>query len=159
MFHKGQILIQIKSLLMLSLMISPLTWVMDKLLHWQLQNESYVGFVVGAIVVDHLLGIIYHAFYARDFSMKKNISGLLRKLVIVVTVGYLFEGLDHLMTADSILKDYTVMVLRLMVFLYPAGSAFTNSYLITGKKFPPLAFMTKLKEFSKSATINNNAKV
>ena len=139
----------------MALMVSPLTWLLDKLSIWHLENETYVTFVVGAIVVDHLLGSAYHAFWKRDFSLKLNVTGLILKLFIVVSVGYLFEGLNMLMAHESVLKDYTVMVLRLMVFLYPAGSAFGNSYEMTGRKFPPVGFMDKLKQFSESATLNN----
>lgn len=152
---KSTVGLQIQKLLMLSLMISPFTWIVDRLAEWHIGNSDYVTFVIGAIIIDHILGSLYHAFWLRDFSFKKNIYGLLTKLIIVVCVGYLFEGLDTLMVKGSILKDYTVMVLRLMVFLYPASSAFQNSYEMTGKKFPPMAFMEKLKRFSESATIND----
>lgn len=146
-------LIEGKKLLFLALAISPLTWVLEKLGEWHLDNATYVSFVIGAIAVDHILGSIYHAFFARDWSIKKNIKGLLIKLLIVVSIGYLFEGLDGLMVS-SVVKEYTIMVLRLMVFLYPASSAFHNSYTMTGQKFPPMAFMEKLKRFSENATIN-----
>lgn len=146
--------LQIKKLLIISLMISPITWLIDKLAEWHIDNSDYVSFVIGAIIIDHILGSIYHAFYAKDWSVKKNLTGLLVKMVIVVSVGYLFEGLDTLMVQESILKEYSVMVLRLMVFLYPASSAFNNSYIMTGKKFPPMAFMEKLKKFSENATLN-----
>lgn len=153
--HKGTAFAKTISLLGMALMVSPLTWLLDKLSIWHLENETYVTFVVGAIVVDHLLGSAYHAFWKRDFSLKLNVTGLILKLFIVVSVGYLFEGLNMLMAHESVLKDYTVMVLRLMVFLYPAGSAFGNSYEMTGRKFPPVGFMDKLKQFSESATLNN----
>lgn len=110
---------------------------------------------MGAMVVDHLLGTLFHAFWRRDFSAWKNIKGLLLKLTIVVTVGYLFEGLNTLMVEQSILKDYTIMVLRLMVFLYPAMSAFKNSYIMTGKRFPPMALMEKLEKFAEGTAINS----
>lgn len=155
---KSTIGLQIQKLLMFSLMISPITWILERLNEWHIGNSDYVAFVIGAIAIDHILGSMYHAFWLRDFSMKKNIYGLITKLVIVLCVGYLFEGLDALMVESSILKDYTVMVLRLMVFLYPASSAFQNSYEMTGKKFPPMAFMEKLKKFSESATFNSSDK-
>lgn len=139
----------------MALALSPLTWIIEKLGQWQVDNSTYVSFVIGAIAVDHILGSIYHAFFARDWSIKENVKGLLIKLLIVISIGYLFEGLDGLMVS-SILKEYTIMVLRLMVFLYPATSAFHNSYAMTGQKFPPMAFMEKLKRFSENATINSS---
>ncbi len=156
--HHGTALSKLYSIFSLALFISPLTWLLDRLSIWHLENEAYVTFVVGAIVVDHLLGSAFHAFWKKDFSLKLNVTGLMLKLFIVVCMGFLFEGLNTLMAQESILKDYTVMVLRLMVFLYPAGSAFGNSYEMTGRTFPPVGFMEKLKQFSQSTTINSNDK-
>lgn len=151
-------LLHAKKLLFISLCLSPVAWLVDTFAQWQVNNSTYLGFVLGAIAIDHLLGSLYHAFWLRDFCIKKNLGGLFTKMVIVVSVGYLFEGLDALTPEATILKDYTVTVLRLMVFLYPAMSAFGNSYEMTGRKFPPYDIMEKLRKFTENATINLNPK-
>lgn len=156
MIHKGGFVSKLFSIMALAFALSPITYLLDKFSTWQIANEDYVSFVVGAIVVDHLLGSVYHAFWKRDFSLRKNLVGLMLKLFIIITMAYLFEGLNALMSEKSILKDYTIMILRLMVFLYPAGSAFGNSYEMTGRKFPPVGFMEKIKQFSESATVNQD---
>ena len=139
---------KLKMLAIISLTITPFVWLLEKLTAWHMENGDYALFVLTAVAIDHLLGTAYHAFWKRDFSIKKNLSGLLVKTMIVVSVGYLFEGLNTLLVGASLIKSYFVISLRLMVFLYPAGSAFTNSYLITNKKFPPMGFMETLKKFS-----------
>lgn len=149
LISRDDIILRIKTTIIMSFALSPVTWFLDRLTQWTIDNEEYVAIIVFAIAIDHLLGTLYHAFWAKDFSLKKNVSGLMVKLVIVVTMGYLFEGLNELMHDHEGLKEYTIMVCRLMVFLYPAGSAFRNSYEMTGRRFPPIGFMEKLEEFSK----------
>ena len=139
---------KLKMLTIISLTITPLVWLLEKLTAWHMENSDYAIFVLTAVAIDHLLGSVYHAFWKRDFSIKKNLGGLLIKTMIVVSVGYLFEGLNTILEGSSFIKSYFVISLRLMVFLYPAGSAFSNSYLITNKKFPPMGFMETLKKFS-----------
>lgn len=153
--HKGNLLVKMKYAFVASFYLSPFTFVINKITEWHLNNAAYASLVLGAIIIDHFVGTVYHAFFKRDFSMRKNITGLMIKIFVVIAMAYLFEGLNILMSQESILKDYTVMVLRLMVFLYPAGNAFGNTYEITGKKFPPVGFMNKLKQFSEQVTINN----
>jgi hypothetical protein len=153
--HKGDAIAKVMSVTLLSLMISPVTYAIDKLHKWQVDNEDYFIFVVGAIVIDLFLGILYHAFWLRDFSFKAMATGFITKMVIIVSAGYLFEGLNTLMVEQSVFRDYTIMIMRLMIFLYPAGSAFGNMYEMTGQKFPPVGFMNKLKQFSENTTINN----
>lgn len=149
LLYKGTLFLKVKTSFLLAVTISPATWLLDTLTSWHLQNQTYVAIVVGAIAADHLIGSIYHAWWAKDFTIKDNVKGLIIKLTMVVTVGYLFEGLNVLMRDADMLKDYTIMMLRLMVFLYPAGSAFSNSYIITGGKFPPLGFMEWFKKLNK----------
>ncbi len=141
-------LLKLKALIVLSIISGPFVLALERLSSWQIQNSDYVHFVVGAVVVDHLIGSVYHAFYVRAFSLAKNAKGLITKLMLVVSIGYLFEGLNVLMQGESLIKDYTVIVMRLFVFLYPAGSAFGNAYEITGGKFPPIGFMNKLRKFT-----------
>ena len=153
--HSGAFTLKLQCLTFFALSISPVVWCFEKLANWHLANGDYVHFVLGAIIVDHLVGSAYHAFWLRDFTWKMNARGLMIKLFMVVTVGYLFEGLNMLMVEESILVDYTIMVLRLIVFLYPAGSAFGNAYEMTGRVFPPVGFMNKLKQFNENASINS----
>jgi len=44
--------------------------------------------------------------------------------------------------------DYFSILSRLMVLIYPAGSALMNFSLITKGNFPPTAWMDKIKEFN-----------
>ncbi|WP_281991400.1 hypothetical protein [Aquimarina aggregata] len=146
--HKGTLIAKVKSLLSLSLSLSPFAYGIEKITNWTLENEAYVVFVLGAIVVDHILGSAKHLFVQRDFSLKENLIGLIKKVGLVITVGFLFEGVNYIVQGESFVKNYTIIVLRLAVFLYPAGSAFWNSYIITNGKFPPVGFIDAIKKFN-----------
>ncbi len=155
--HVGSLLIKIKSTVKLGVLISPILMATEKVTAnvatwmnvnvWVIDNSSYIQIVMGAIIVDHALGSIKHLFWMRDFQFQKNITGLTIKIGLVVAVGFLFEGLNELVHQDTIIKQYLTMTTRIVVFLYPAGSAFSNSSVISGGKFPPIGWMEKLRQF------------
>lgn len=148
--HKGSIIVKIKSTFILGLSLSPVAYVVDKVCHWGMTNIDYIMLVLGAICVDHILGSIYHAFFKRDFVWKKNFTGLSIKVALVVLVAFIFEGLNHIVKSDSFLKEYLIIVTRLSVFLYPAGSALMNSAEITNGVFPPIGIINWMKKFNKT---------
>ncbi|SFS30882.1 phage holin family protein [Lutibacter maritimus] len=154
LIHKGTFLVKLKSSASLAIALSPIAYVTEKITHWAFDNQEYVMFVFIAIAIDHLLGSILHLI-KRDFSLKKNITGLITKIGLVVAVGFLFEGVNAIAKDDSFIKEYLVIVLRLTVFMYPAGSAFYNSSILTKGKFPPIGWMNKLKKFEENLDLKN----
>jgi len=153
--HKGTVLSKFKSALYLGIGASPIAYVIEKITDWSFENRDYIFFVLVAIAIDHILGSILHLVHYRDFTFKKNIQGLAIKIGLTVAMGFLFEGVNHLIQEDSFVKSYLVIVLRLSVFMYPAGSAFMNSSVITKGKFPPVGWIDKIKSFNKDLDLKN----
>ena len=150
--HKGTLFIKLKSTLSLATAVSPIAYVLERTMHWALANETYVWFVLIAIAIDHILGSVLHAL-KQDFKLKKNIIGLITKMAMVVAVGMLFEGVNEIVQEDSFVKSYLIITLRLTVFMYPAGSAFWNSSILTKGKFPPIGWLKIQKRFSENLDI------
>lgn len=146
LIHAGTVIVKIKSSMKLGIMISPFAFLIDKLTEWGMGNGEYISFVLIAIAIDHVLGTLKH-LSLMQFSIKKNIVGLMTKIGLVVACGMLFEGLNAIITHETLIKDYLTIVTRLIVFLYPAGSAFGNSTFLSGGKFPPQSWLDKLKSF------------
>lgn len=146
--HKGPIILKLKSAFILSVSLSPVAYIIDRLCHWGMTNIDYILLVLGAIAVDHILGSIYHAYFKKDFTILKNIIGLSTKVALVVLVAFIFEGLNYIVKSDSFLKEYLIIVTRLCVFLYPAGSALMNSAEITNGVFPPIGIINWMKKFN-----------
>lgn len=153
--HAGTIVAKIKASIKLGFLLSFPTFIWDQISQWGIDNSDYLAIVLMAIAIDHILGTFKHLFVNRDFSMRKNIIGICVKIGLVVSVGFLFEGLNIIIHQDTLIKDYLIIVTRLIVFLYPAGSAFGNSAVISGGKFPPSAWMDKLKKFQKNLDPND----
>lgn len=147
--HSGSIVERLTSTFTLSFMLSPAAIILDHINEWYFENFSYVVFTFIAVIFDHLLGSYVHAFINRDFSMKKNIFGFFTKMFLVIIVGVLAEGVAEIMQ-DNIVADYSSIVARLMVFIYPAGSAWENSRIITNGRFPPIGFMDWAKKINET---------
>jgi hypothetical protein len=139
----------------LGILLSPITFLFDLMSKWTIDNGDFIGVVLGAIIIDHILGSIKHAFYYMDFTWRENIRGIFTKIALVVACGFLFEGLQVVIHGETILTEYLKTITRLIVFLYPAGSAFQNSSVLTGGKFPPNIWLEKLKKFQKDMKIEN----
>ena len=156
--HEGTAIVKFKSLLILSMPLAT-TVLINPISLWVDQNIAYIGFVLVAIAIDHLLGSAVHIFIKKDFTFKKNIIGLAIKLSLVLSVGILFEGFQFLYPDKTpliqVVMDYLLAITRIMVFLYPASSAFVNSSILTSGKFPPLGWIQKVERFNKSMDIKN----
>ena len=64
--------------------------------------------------------------------------------------GFLFEGLSHLTKDSDLLFSSLKITTRVIIFMYPAMSAWENLYIVSGEKFPPKTWMDKLNIFGKS---------
>ena len=146
----GTLLLKFKATIKLGVLISPIAFITDAFIQWGTTNMAYIVFVLGAVVIDHALGTWKHLNIDKDFTIKENIKGLFVKLIVVILGAYLFEGINHIVEKDTIIKDYLMIVMRLIVFLYPAGSAFGNMSVFTKGKFPPKAWMDKLSKFNEN---------
>lgn len=138
----------------LSFTLAPLWYIWNKIVDWTLDNQDYMYFVLGAIFIDWIFGTVKHAFIDRDFDWKDNAIGLVTKIGLAVAGGFLFEGVNHLVGSDNILADTLRIVTRLVVFLYPAISAWKNMHIVSGGKFPPKIWITKTGKFYN--TLNTN---
>ncbi len=122
---------------------------------WYIINQWFMVFVFCAIAIDHLLGSIVHAFYKRDFTFKKNLSGLLTKIGACIA-GYMMFIMMHEIIKDvDYIAIYFKVLLQLTVFIYPAGSALGNLSILTGGKFPPIGWMNKIAKFQENLELEN----
>ena len=87
--------------------------------------------------------------------MKKNIIGLFVKTSMVVAVSVIIEGMTMILGEDNFVTGYFTILTRLMVFVYPAGSALVNCAIITNGKFPPTSFMSKITKFNKDLNLKD----
>lgn len=125
-------------------------WFSESVNLWLDGSRGYVGFVLGTIAIDHILGSFVHWLWKHDFSWLKNIGGFALKLLLVICMAFMFEGLSHIVSEDNFMYTYLKTVGRLIVFFYPFRSACLNSSIMTNGAIPPLAFINKITGFQKS---------
>ena len=145
---------KLKSVAYLTLIASPFAFIIEGIGEWFNINIAFIGFVFGAVIIDHLVGTYVHAKIKKDFSMKKNIQGFFMKAFLIVGVYFLGRGIVHILGEENVVAIYFRMIMRLMVFIYPAGSALVNISIITKGKFPPIGFMEKITRFNKNMDLN-----
>jgi hypothetical protein len=148
LMHKGTAALKLKSAFILAVISSPFAILTEGVLNWFKVNAGFILFVFGAVIIDHLVGSYVHAYIKRDFTLKKNIQGFFMKTALIVAVFFLGRGIVHILGDDDIVAVYFRTIMRLMVFLYPAGSALVNISIITKGKFPPIGMMKKISQFN-----------
>lgn len=138
----------------ISLWITPFVFIWDKISQWGLLNQDYILIVLGAIFIDWFFGSIKHFRFTYTWSWKGNAIGLVTKIGLAVGGGFLFEGLNSLVAESDTVVSIMKIITRVIVFMYPAISAFENIYVVSGEKFPPKAWMERLKVWNE--TLNPN---
>ena len=149
----GDLTTKLSGALKVSLIISPFIFIWDKIVKWGIPNQDYLLIVLMAILLDWIFGIVKH-LQKRTFSLKKNASGLILKISLTVGAGMLFEGLNSIVkdSAGIVVLSLTI-VARVIVFLYPAVSAWQNIYIVSGERFPPKAWMDRLNKFNENLNV------
>lgn len=148
-------ILKLRNLLLISVPLSMSSWILSKVYTWTISNSDFIAGVLTCIAIDHILGTIYHATKLKDFSIKKNVYGLVGKLFLCGCSAVLFEIIHSTIQESSLIYEYLKSVTRLVVILYPASSAFYNMSAITNGKFPPLAWLKKLKAFNQNLDIES----
>lgn len=148
LIHKGTIAMKLKASFILAFYSAPIIFILEKVTDWYMMNYAYVTFTLVAIIFDHLLGTWVHAKILKDFSWRRNIQGFFSKVILVLIGAVMIEGIIDIIQPVPFVADYVKVMSRLVVFIYPAGSALMNCSLLTGGKFPPTAFMKKIANFN-----------
>lgn len=133
---------------------TPIVYISDYYKGILLENKNFVVVIFVAFLVDIVCGSWKH-YKTGDFSWTDLFTIALKKLSITFMAMLLFNGMVSIEgIEDSGIKVYLLIVGKLMNFWYLAGSAFNNMYYITDHKFPPYAWMKRMKDFNKTLDLN-----
>lgn len=115
-----------------------------------LENKIFMVGFFSSFMIDIVLGIWKH-LKNKTFDFSLLIWGALTKLFVSIMAMILFNALA---SAEGIgetgLRLYVLLIGKLLVLIYINGSAWYNMYFITKGKFPPVAWMKKMKGFNES---------
>lgn len=128
---------------------------MDLLFGWYIDNRVFLTLVFLAVAIDHILGSYVHLMIKKNFSPKKNVTGLLVKGFSVCAGYVLFEMIHQIMKDVDFVAIYFKVVLQLTVMIYPVYSALKNLSIINGGKFPPEIWFRKFEGFNKDLDITH----
>lgn len=148
--HTGTIAIKLKSSFVLGASAAPFVYIHSLFKGMDFDIMIVISLAIG---VDHLVGSIVHLWIKKDWSWKENAKGFFLKLFLCVSAFYLFEGMSVILKGADTIELYFKVTTSLIVFMYPAGSAFVNMSLLTGGKFPPTGWIDKIQSFNKNPNI------
>lgn len=146
--------LSIQTKLLMSLLLSSIVGALLAIVEYYtkiiIENKVFLILIFSVFMSDVLLGIWKH-LKAKDFSFRELLTKALLKLVIGFFAMVIFNAMAGVEgIADTGLRTYFLMVGKLLTMIYYAGSAFNSMYFITNKKFPPYAWISRMKEFNKT---------
>lgn len=155
LIYKGTFLAKLNATVKLSVVPALGVSVFEYVTGLYISNLSFLYGVLMVILIDHALGSYLHYFIERDFTFEKNLVGLVKKLMVCIS-GYSTLIIMHdALNEIEFLDLYFMVLVKLMVLLYPIGSALGSFSKITGGKFPPAGFLKKIKNFEETADLES----
>lgn len=113
-------------------------------------NTTFLIVIFSVFLLDVVLGVLKH-LKLRDFSFRDLLTHACLKMFIGFAAMVVFNGFASILEKDAqFIKTYFVMVGKLLTLVYYAGSAFNSMSVLTNGKFPPTAWMNRMKEFNKT---------
>jgi len=145
--------IKIAMLLAVSSIGAVIAKIFQPLADFLFEESGFFFLLFIAIMVNMAVGVYKH-WKARELDFKEFYLGTLQ---VVFVCGAGFALFMAIATLEGIHKtdigEWFMLLGRVTVILYPAGSAFKNLHYITDGRFPPIGFMNRLKKFEKTGEI------
>lgn len=120
-------------------------------------NIDYVLLWFIFVLSDMVTGLAKHwknkTVSFRDFALKT-----IEKVFVSFCGLSIFSAFALSFATDSFIEHYLMLFGQISISVYIGGSALTNLYVITSGKFPPIAFMERLKNFNKDGVIEGLTK-
>jgi phage-related holin len=145
---------KIQASITLTLLSSPVIWVLSALGTYVFPDRKFIGVLFVLFMADIATGIVKH-WMAHTFSFKELYTHLLLKLFVTIVGMALFNTLALVDSGDDakVIVDYFKLAGKVFNAFYVGGSAFSNLFIITGGKFPPVGFMKRTKKFNDTGNI------
>ena len=155
----GAIKYKIGAIFLTSLLVSPLAWFSEFIRDNIIFSPKFAVGLVILLLADLLAGVIKH-LKLHTFDWAELFKGVSVKIAITIMGMAVFKSLANFEEFDSLpsIRDYIILVGKIGNFLYIGGSAFNNMYIVTGGKFPPMAWMQRMKKFSNDLNVSSLVK-
>ena len=117
-------------------------------------NGDYIVIWFVLLISDTTSGILKH-WMKHTFSGKDMFIKAMLKTFVSFCGLMIFTSFATIFATGSYAETYILLFGKVAVAVYIGESALVNLYTITGKKFPPIAFMERLKNFKEDGSIDN----
>lgn len=156
LLEKGTVSVKVTISLCFSLLIAPIAWLIEHFQTTFFPDINYVFILSVAIAVDLFTGMWKHR-KLHDFDFKDLYQGLLTKIAVSFCGAILFGGVTSISDFQNHpdIKSYLLLIGKIANFLYVAGSAWNNLFIITNGKFPPVGWMRRMKSFNENISLND----
>ena len=136
----------------IGIITSPIGYFVERIFPIIFPSGDFPLVMAVIITVDWITGM-WKWWKRHKFDWRAMAIGLWTKIAITYMGMVLFQGLGYIdeFANHPDIKSYFMLVGKMTVFFYVAGSAFNNMYYVTEGRFPPLGWMKRMKAFEETA--------
>jgi hypothetical protein len=131
--------------------LGPVIAVLEALRIWFQDNQTFIGGVLVALLLNMGIGMWYHK-RAHTFSWSAFFKGNIKMFCGVMLVYILLELLRSA-AGNTIISDAFKIIVQTTTMLWPVSKSLKNIYIIYEKKFPPAFIMERLYNFEKTGNL------
>jgi len=131
----------------------PIVALLEALRLWFVSNQTFIGGVILALIINMGVGLWYHA-KAGTFSWKAFMLGNIKMFSGVMLMYIMLELLRSAAGATVISESFKIVV-QTTTMLWPVSKSLKNLYIIHEKKFPPAFIMERLYNFEKNGNLKD----
>ena len=160
MLENGNALIKLEVTLGMTFIFAPMCWLIEKLIALFGIYESviykdteFMAILVLCLISDMILGVWKH-WKLCTFDFKELYTGVATKTAVSFLGMVIFNAFASIMNVIPELYIGFMLIGKVANLVYVGGSALNSMYVITGGKFPPVAFMDRLKKFNTTLDVS-----
>lgn len=137
----------------LAIVPSAFIFAMQRITSWYTVNEAFIQVVLGVLILDHIIGSYVHLRIKKDFTIEENITGLIKKLVVITASYYVLESIHFVLKAVPFISGYFEVIIQVSILIYPALPLLKNLSLISDGRFPPKWLFKSIEDFNQKGDL------
>jgi hypothetical protein len=129
----------------------PVAYGLNELTLWFGNNQQFVRFVTIALLLNLVVGGIYHK-KAGSFSWELFLKRNSVMILVIIVVYTLLEQL-RLTAGENWAGETFRIVIQMATLLYPTSKVLKNMYILSDRQHPPAFIMDRLYNFEKNGNL------
>lgn len=133
------------------LKLAPVIYILDNFTEWKSQNEQFNEFMWWILLLNMIVGIIFHVknktFDWKEFLIQNALMCFVVGVVLIILEMFRYTAGDNL--AGEVFRVFT----QTITLFYPASKILKNIFILSNGQYPPAFLIRRLYNFEKNGDL------